>query len=133
MEVRVAAVVVKDKEFLVIQRRVRPPKWVLPGGTVEEDEKVLEALRREVMEEAGLEIEDRFDFLWEWVFKDFKNREIKEMCFRVWPKTMDVKLESGRSEYKWISVEDLDKLDFPPGLKEKLKENSWKWLNRPGK
>lgn len=131
METRVAAVVVKDKKFLIIRSRQSPDKWVLPGGMAEEKEKVLEALKRELEEEVGIEIEDRFDFLWERVYKNPKGKEIKNFCFRVWPKNREVKLEAGRGEYAWITVEELDKYDFRPGLKEKLKENSWKWLKRP--
>ena len=129
--VRVAAVVVRDNEFLIIRSRQRPDKWVLPGGMAEGEEKVLEALKRELEEEVGLEIEDRFDFLWERVYKNPEGKEIKNFCFRVWPKSKKVKLEAGRSDYAWITVEDLDKYELRPGLKEKLKENAWKWLERP--
>lgn len=55
----VDAVVEKDGEVLLIKRR-NPPfedRWALPGGFVEYGETVEKAIEREVMEEAGVEIE----------------------------------------------------------------------------
>jgi 8-oxo-dGTP diphosphatase len=56
--VGVGAVVVRDGKVLLIKRAHEPRKgeWSLPGGIVELGEGLLEALRREVREETGLEI-----------------------------------------------------------------------------
>jgi 8-oxo-dGTP diphosphatase len=54
--VRVAAViVVEGKILLVRQRRTGRPYYLLPGGGVDAGETIGEALRREVLEETGLE------------------------------------------------------------------------------
>src|SRR5690554_1277172 len=55
----VAAVVVKDGKILLVKRRTEPSKglWSVPGGKVEQDETLTEAVVREVREETGLEIE----------------------------------------------------------------------------
>jgi 8-oxo-dGTP diphosphatase len=55
----VSAVIVRDGEFLAV-RRARPPMqglFTLPGGGVETGESLLDAVRREVLEETGLTIE----------------------------------------------------------------------------
>jgi ADP-ribose pyrophosphatase YjhB (NUDIX family) len=56
--VGVGAVVWRGDRVLLIQRG-KPPRageWSLPGGVQELGESVLEAARREVLEEAGLEL-----------------------------------------------------------------------------
>ena len=50
-----------DNSFVVVLliRRGRPPmegRWSLPGGRVEPGERLEEAVRREILEEAGLEV-----------------------------------------------------------------------------
>lgn len=55
----VSAVIVRGGEFLVV-RRARPPMqglFTLPGGGVECGESLVDAVRREVLEETGLRIE----------------------------------------------------------------------------
>jgi 8-oxo-dGTP diphosphatase len=44
--------------IVLIERRNPPPGWALPGGLVDEGETVEAAVRREMMEETGLELDD---------------------------------------------------------------------------
>jgi 8-oxo-dGTP diphosphatase len=56
----VAAVIARDDRYLITQRRpsaVLPDLWEFPGGKVEEGETDLQALKREVRERVGVEIE----------------------------------------------------------------------------
>ena len=57
--VGVGAVVVKDGKALIVKRAHEPRKgeWSLPGGRVELGETLIEAVRREIREETGLEID----------------------------------------------------------------------------
>lgn len=57
--VGVAAVVVHDHQVLLVQRGREPGKgtWGVPGGVLELGETLDAGLRREVMEECGIEIE----------------------------------------------------------------------------
>ena len=65
-----ASAVCEDDEghFLLSRRGVDPfkGKWDFPGGFLDEDEHPLDCLRRELEEEAGVEIEP-LDFLGVWV------------------------------------------------------------------
>lgn len=57
--VGVGAVVVDGERVLLIRRGHEPMKgeWSLPGGALEVGETLLEGVRREVLEETGLEVE----------------------------------------------------------------------------
>ena len=58
-QIAVGAIVVKDGRLLMIRRAKEPGAglWSLPGGRVEHGEYLAAALRREVAEETGLEVE----------------------------------------------------------------------------
>ena len=57
--VAVGAVALRDDGALLLVRRAKAPalgRWSLPGGRVDWGETLLDALRREVAEETGLEV-----------------------------------------------------------------------------
>lgn len=62
--IRVAALIIRNGRILLAEHEKGGRRyWLLPGGGVEYGESVEEALKRELIEEAGLEIETR-DILW---------------------------------------------------------------------
>lgn len=63
------ALVTDDDRRLLLVRRARDPyggTWDLPGGFLEEAEHPLDALRRELLEETGLEVEP-VEFVGAWL------------------------------------------------------------------
>lgn len=55
--VSVAGVVVRDDGRILAIRRRDNGAWQAPGGILEADERIEEGLRREVMEETGVQVE----------------------------------------------------------------------------
>ena len=55
--VRVAALTISDDRVLLVSAKSRPDHLVPPGGGLEAGETLLEAVEREVREEAGVEVE----------------------------------------------------------------------------
>ena len=55
----VGAIIIEGERVLLVERGREPLKgyWSLPGGALETGEKLAEGIRREVLEETGLEIE----------------------------------------------------------------------------
>ncbi|HTC31910.1 MAG TPA: NUDIX hydrolase [Bryobacteraceae bacterium] len=60
----VGALIFEDEKILLVERGKEPLKgyWSLPGGIVETGEKLEEAIRREVAEETGLDVDPYFMF-----------------------------------------------------------------------
>lgn len=58
-QIAIGAIVLHDDQLLMVQRANDPGKglWSLPGGRVELGEYLADALKREVREETGLEVE----------------------------------------------------------------------------
>ena len=55
---QIYGVCVNDKGEVMIQRKTDKHPWSLPGGTVEKGESLEETLRRELLEEVDIEIEE---------------------------------------------------------------------------
>ena len=55
----VGALIFEDRNLLIVERAHEPLKgyWSIPGGIVETGEKLEDAVRREVREETGLDVE----------------------------------------------------------------------------
>ena len=120
----VAAVIVEDGRLLLIRRGAEPSrgKWSLPGGSVEWGETLTDAVRREVCEETGLEIEvgkvaGVFDIItddaeYHYVVVDYLARSVGG----------ELRPGDDASDARWVSAEELDSLDLTDRLRERLGE-----------
>jgi 8-oxo-dGTP diphosphatase len=110
------AVIVRDREVL-LGRRAHDPgagRWDLPGGFLDEGEDATGALRREVREETGLELE-LIDFLGIWN-EGYWNRTVLCLTWLARPTGGDERAADDLTELRWFPHAERprhDELAFP--------------------
>jgi ADP-ribose pyrophosphatase YjhB (NUDIX family) len=110
------AVIVRDGSVLLGRRRFDPGegRWDLPGGFLHEGEDALEALRREVREETGLEIDPR-RFLGTWN-EPYWERDVLCLTWLATPTGGEERAGDDLVELHWFTPDDRphdDELAFP--------------------
>ena len=123
-KIGVTALIERDGSFLVEQRVDDPDVWAFIGGTLEEDEQLLDALAREVLEETGFEIEDArplglfSDPTRIGAYPDGTVCRILSVAFRVTPRGAAAPTESDESAgMRFVTPEELASLPFWPAQK----------------
>ena len=113
-----------EDRFLVVKRHAGevayPGKWAFPGGKVEKGQTLMEALRREVEEEVGLEIEEYKKLIKDFTFVRPDGHNVVGMCFSVIAKSEAVTISKDFDDYKWITPEELSTLDHIEGMDEEV-------------
>lgn len=133
-----------DHRFLLIKRgddeKAHPGKWATPGGKMEWDDfdlnnptrrngdvldylgSVEELLRREVKEEAGIDLGDRFYFIVSNTFIRPDGIPSLLLKFAVEAKSNSLTLEEGAiADAKWVSYEEAQELDCLEGICDEIK------------
>lgn len=114
--IRVAAAIIENEQGLLLIARRKPEKsqgglWEFPGGKLEEGESPEACLRRELMEEMGIEIA---------VQKRFGVNEHSYGAIRIELAAYEAKLVAGEiklidhDEYRWVRKERLADYSFAP-------------------
>ncbi|MBI4099725.1 NUDIX domain-containing protein [Candidatus Microgenomates bacterium] len=124
-----AGIVFLDGKILIIQRSkeddVFPELWEVPSGKREPLESSTSALKREVKEETGLDIEpvmptDVFEFQ---VEKPDEIRDATQISFIVKPiGSTEVKLSSEHQNYAWINQDGLENYNLSKETKNILQK-----------
>lgn len=124
IEVAVGVVYNKSGHVLVGQRVVKDQyfgKWEFPGGKIEQGESPEQALKREFLEETGLELLNSKALMQ--LEHDYPDRQV-----RLYVHTSNAfngaATELEGQTLKWVKIADLDKLDFLAGntvILDKLK------------
>ncbi len=131
-------IIVKGGKYLILKRgphkKVYPGKWTVPGGGLEVDDYIntpkttkdawyfaLEkSLRREVKEEAGLEVGD-LKYLLDLAF--IRPDDIPVITFSFWAEHQsgEVELDGDNVEYFWGTPAELKEYDLIEGIYDEIK------------
>ncbi len=116
---------IKGDKFLIIKRNkdevAYPGKWAIPGGKVEKGQTLMEALKREALEEVGLELEDSKEYIKDFTFVRPDNHNVIGLCFLIKAKTEDVRLSDEFEDFRWVAPQELSKFDHIEGMEEEAK------------
>lgn len=123
LRVIVAAVIRNEKGEIFLckmreDRGVFPGQWVLPGGGIEEGERMDEALHREIWEETGLKIDEIEPFQ----FRDDQRKKLYAdgtseelymiyLTFTAKAVTTKPKINDEHEAYRWVRPTELNELD----------------------
>lgn len=117
----VNGVVVKNGKILLAQRSMEekhvPGCWSPPGGKLEEDTRTWHSLekatKREVLEETGVEVEDKMHFLVNNTFRhDEDNLLVIATVFLCKWKSGEPKPLEDTIAARWITEEEVDDIEF---------------------
>jgi len=127
------AIIHKDGKYLILQRslkkKVFPGRWTVPGGGLEVDDyintpkttpdawyfAIENSLRREIREEAGLEVE-KLKYLLDLTFIRPDNIPVVTLSYYCDWKSGDVKLDEDSISYKWVTFEEAKNYDLIEGI-----------------
>ncbi len=123
----------KKGEYLLCKmpkdRGVFPGQWALPGGGIDEGERMDRALIREVWEETGLKVIDSepiyfFDDEREKLYKDGTREKqyLIYLNFLCMVENGEVRLNDEFEEYAWVKETRLDEYDLNEATKRTFKK-----------
>lgn len=121
-KIEVVAAIIKDKDTVLATKRGYGEfidKWEFPGGKMEAGESREEALKREIKEE--LEVEISVNEYLITVEYDYPNFHLTMHCFICSIVNGTIKLVE-HNDSKWVSVEELDSLEWLPADIEVIKK-----------
>lgn len=105
----------EEKEILLIQRGIEPfmGSWALPGGFVEIDEDLMDAAKRELLEETGLKVDEMTQFgTYGKPGRDPRGRTISVVYSIEIEKKVEVNGMDDAREAKWFNLKSLPSLAF---------------------
>ena len=98
----------KTKKVLLLQRNDGNNVWEIPGGKRENNEDIVDALKREVQEETGLIINE---YKLVYVSPIFENHPVLKPFLNIGYLCLvdecNVTISNEHLDYKWVSVEEL--------------------------
>jgi len=117
----VVAVIVDDGRVLLTKRSIPPflDLWVMPGGKIDLGEPILDALKREVREEVGLEVEiEGLIDVFEHLTPGEDNCHFVILYYRCRPLNYDVvHNEEEVAEAAWVAGCELTNYHIPSGAR----------------
>jgi mutator protein MutT len=125
------AVIINEKGLILLIKRAGDEThlenlWDVPGGRFEHGEKPQQGLKREVMEESGLEVEV-MDPVTSWTFMRDNGEQVFGTTFLCEPEGLEVELGDEHTDFQWVEKKELDDLPMHDELREGLKKTHEEW------
>jgi mutator protein MutT len=123
----VNAVIVNDEsQVLIAQRSLEEGheggKWSIPGGKIEstgeEHDVLLKNIKKEIIEEVGVEIFDDIILVHDNSFIRSNGDDVLALVFLCRHKSGEARPLEDTINVKWVGKEELDNFQFPPNVKE---------------
>ncbi|NLY77594.1 MAG: NUDIX domain-containing protein [Tissierellia bacterium] len=112
MVVIVKGIVLFNNKALILKRsekdRINPGKWEFVGGKINFNEELEDALKREIKEEASIDIEVD-DILYATNYRTSPTRNDVVIVYKCHAISDKVKLSKEHSDYKWVTEAELEK------------------------
>lgn len=131
IEVHVAGFCFDKNRILVLKRsssrKLYPNLWECGGGAVWPGENFEDALKREMKDEGGVIVEPVMALkTYQILVPDLEQKKIpglRIVCkFIGYINGKTPQISAEHTEWKWLTIDKLDELDFIPGVKEDIKE-----------
>jgi len=116
------AFILKDKKILIVKKspyeNTDAGLWTIPGGKIEKDKLIINALKREIKEEVNLEI-SKYQWLNEDVFEsnDFWYHGQNFLCHN---NNDNVKLEKKLIAFYYLLKDKIENFTFPKNIKKRF-------------
>ena len=125
-KIAVSAFIIKDGKILLLKRRTPPEKWGPPAGRVREKEILIDAVIREVKEEANIDIKVLMPITsWSGEHGGEMLSSIGFLCEYVWG---EVKVAEEHSEARWFNIEELKNEEVTHDVKDFIRAKEIKNL-----
>jgi len=138
--VATTAIIHKDGKYLITKRASHkkhfPNRWTVPGGGLSTDDyvnlprtnigdnqwyySVTNALKREVMEEVGLEI-SKPEYLLDLTFIKGDGTPNLVLSYYAEYSSGEVRLDEDATEFAWAGIDELKNFDLIEGIDEEIK------------
>jgi 8-oxo-dGTP pyrophosphatase MutT (NUDIX family) len=122
----VTAVVENDSNELLMVERSDNGLWALPGGAQDLGESVIDAVKREVKEETGIDIEvEELSGIYSdpghvIAYDDGEVRQEFSLCFRGRPTGGSLRTSSETRRVSWVPVDKIDGMEIHPSMRLRI-------------
>ena len=114
----------KDDKYLLLKREPNdsymPGAWNLPGGCCDVAKSIEEEATREAKEETGLDIKNP-ELLTTFTIAGGKpHLYFVDVVYLAKEWEGEIKMDHEHTEYKWVTIEEIEKMDVIPATKKAL-------------
>ncbi len=112
----VAGLIQVDSKYLIAKRTYGDApaigKWEFPGGKIEDQEEEDVAIKREILEEIGINVSVK-EYLAEYT-QVYPNRSIHLKLYHCISKSKDIEINAEHTEYALVDFEEIGQFDLAP-------------------